>query len=138
MNSNATVRNYTDNYAAMLSGIYQEIINEYGNTTRWTNFDLHYWNMDFLKIIQVFFFFFFFFFFHASQKMWQDQGGEAWQLIEPIDGFHPAQIGMTLLAERHLELLKQRAPQLIPPINPNNARIQQLFGDQGGYGSKRK
>ncbi len=52
LNSNATVRNYTDTYAAMLSGIYQQIIDEYGNTTRWSNFDLHYFNMDFEKIIQ--------------------------------------------------------------------------------------
>lgn len=71
MNSNATVRNYTTTYANMLSGIYQDIINEYGNGTRWTNFDIHYWNMDFEKIIQ----------------MWQQQGGQPWQLIEPIDGF---------------------------------------------------
>ncbi len=117
LNSNATVRNYTDNYAAMLSTLYQQIINE--NPGRWSNFDAHYWDLDFQAVIQ----------------RWTAAGGEAWQLIEPIDGFHPAQIGMTLLAEQQFAQLQQQAPSLLPPINPNNARIQQLFGAQGGYGN---
>ena len=25
-------------------------------------------------------------------KEWEDQGGEGWQLIEPVDGFHPGQV----------------------------------------------
>ena len=29
--------------------------------------------------------------------------------------------------------LQQTRPEWIPAANPNNARIAQLFGDQGGY-----
>lgn len=25
-------------------------------------------------------------------ETWQKSGGEAWQLIEPVDGFHPNQV----------------------------------------------
>jgi acyloxyacyl hydrolase len=117
LNSNQTVRQYTDQYAAMLSGIYDEVISEYGNSGRWKNFKLFYWPLAFNDII----------------TEWQASGGQVWELIEPIDGFHPSQQGMTLLAEYHIKKLQEVAPELLPPINPNNARIASLFGDQGGY-----
>jgi acyloxyacyl hydrolase len=120
LNTNATVRNYTDAWAAKLSLVYQEIVTQYGSSGRWPNFDLHFWQLDFQDVI----------------TMWTARGGQPYQLIEPIDGFHPAQIGMTLLAELHIEQVIKYAPNLLPPINPNNARIQQLFGSQGGYGAK--
>jgi acyloxyacyl hydrolase len=119
MNSNATVRNYTTQYAHNLSSIYPEIIKEYGSSGgRWKNFDLYYFPHAFASVL----------------KNWQDQGGELHDLIEPVDGFHPSQIGDTLLAQYTFDQLTKLYPNVLPPINPNNARIKQLFGDQGGYG----
>ena len=117
LNSNETIRNYTDGHAALLSGVYQEIINEFGNGTRWTNFDLYYWPLGFTDIINT----------------WRAEGGQVWELIEPVDGFHPSQIGDTLLAKFHIDMVTKMAPELLPPINSNNALIQTQFGDQGGY-----
>lgn len=121
MNNNATIRNYTQNWANMLSKAYPEIVQEYGGkngtASRWKNFDIYYWPLDFEVIL----------------GQWIQGGGQGYQLIEPVDGFHPSQVGMTLLAEHHLQVLQKNAPHLIPPINPNNDKIMQLFGDQGGY-----
>ena len=66
-------------------------------------------------------------------EIWEAQGGEAWQLIEPVDGFHPNQIGNALIADYVWKYFELYYPHLIPPTNPNNAEIQKLFGDQGGY-----
>lgn len=115
MNSNATLRQITDEWAANLTAVYPEILSEYGNSGRWKAFQLHYLPLDFTDII----------------KEWEGDGGQPWQLIEPVDGFHPAQIGQTLLAERVVKEYDQMG--ILPPLNPNNAKIQQLFGDQGGY-----
>jgi acyloxyacyl hydrolase len=29
--------------------------------------------------------------------------------------------------------LEKNFPEVIGPVNPNNDKIQQIFGDQGGY-----
>jgi len=52
-------------------------------------------------------------------------------LIEPVDGFHPTQIADFLTVEVLTE--KYEKDGLMAPINPNNAKIYSLFGDQGGY-----
>lgn len=114
-NANATIRNETDAWAAKLSAVYPAIIAQFGNSGRWKNFDLHFYQLDFNDIV----------------KTWIAQGGEPYQLVEPVDGFHPSQIGDTLLAERHVMLFEQAG--LLPPINPKNSLIVELFGDQGGY-----
>jgi acyloxyacyl hydrolase len=55
------------------------------------------------------------------------------ELIEPMDGFHPSGIAQSLIAEGLFEWLEKEYPDAVGPINPNNAKIDQLFGDQGGY-----
>lgn len=30
----------------------------------------------------------------AVTKKWQQRGGQPWQLIEPVDGFHPNEVSM--------------------------------------------
>ena len=53
-------------------------------------------------------------------------------LIEPVDGFHPSQVANAYLANVTFNYLQ--AQGIVSKVaNPNNARIQQLFGDQGGY-----
>lgn len=60
-------------------------------------------------------------------------GGELWQLIEPCDGFHPGQIANYLMPGWLWKHLASDHPTFLGQTNPNNARIAQLFGDQGGY-----
>ena len=63
---------------------------------------------------------------------WQAQGGEAWQLVEPVDGFHPNQLANALVTGVVWDRLLAADPTMVP-VNPNNAQIANLFGDQGGY-----
>jgi acyloxyacyl hydrolase len=60
-------------------------------------------------------------------------GGDAFDLIEPADGFHPSQTGNMVLAAKLWDDLVANKPAWIPKLNPHNADIARLFGDQGGY-----
>ena len=64
---------------------------------------------------------------------WQAAGNEVWQLIEPVDGFHPNQFAQPLVVNVVWELIAANFPHLMPPVNPNNADIRKIFGDQGGH-----
>ena len=63
---------------------------------------------------------------------WVDVGGKVWQLIEPVDGFHPNQYAMALFGRSMWNKLKKNHPDLLY-TNPHNDKIDALFGDQGGY-----
>lgn len=60
-------------------------------------------------------------------------GGDAFDLIEPADGFHPSQTGNMVLAGKLWDDLSANKPGWIPKLNPNNAAIKARFGNQGGY-----
>lgn len=60
-------------------------------------------------------------------------GGEIWQLIEPIDGFHMNQYANALLADEIWSTLTTKYPHWIGEINPFNDQIFKIFGDQNGY-----
>jgi len=115
MNSDPYWRNQTTIRAFQLNDALKEIVQNY--THYWPNFDLTYLDNLITPII----------------KIWQDQGGEAWQLIEPVDGFHPNQIANYLLGEYEWTMLKANYSYLIPQLNPNNAKIKAKFGNQGGH-----
>jgi len=113
MNSNGTVRNITNDWALKLSGIYDEII----STRKYPNFDMIYYPFPLEEIY----------------KMWQAQGGELWQLIEPIDGFHPNQQSNALIVEWMFNDILKNHPEFLGDINPYNSEIDKLFGAQNGY-----
>lgn len=113
MNSDAYWRNATTERAMALNQVYKDII---ANHT-FKNFDMTYFDCPMEEVLAV----------------WEKTGGEAWQIIEPVDGFHPNQIANALLAQLQWEKLMANYTYLLPPINPNNEQITQLFGDQGGY-----
>eukprot|EP00049_Salpingoeca_infusionum_P003096 m.63437 g.63437 ORF g.63437 m.63437 type:complete len:322 (-) comp11949_c0_seq2:272-1237(-) len=113
MNSNATIRNMTTDQANLLSDVLRNITLQ--NTYK--NFDLHFFPNPILNAV----------------KQWVANGGEAWQLIEPVDGFHPTQIAQPLITDQFWQYLEANYSHLIPPVNPNNAKIEEIFGDQGGY-----
>jgi len=113
LNSNATVRLETQRIANELSAVYQQVIAQ----NSYSHFNMTYIDCPVKEMVDV----------------WESQGGEAWQLIEPVDGFHPNQIGNALIADYVWQEFENNLPYLIPPLNPHNDEIEQLFGDQGGY-----
>jgi len=115
MNSNQTVRDIGTERAANLSKVYDKIIKKYSGVFK--NFNMTY--LDF-PINQV-------------DKMWHDMGGQFYQLIEPLDGFHPNQNFQALQARAIWEQLEAKHPEMLSRVNPNNIQIEKIFGEQGGY-----
>lgn len=64
---------------------------------------------------------------------WQEQGHDIYELIEPVDGFHPRLKAEELSAKVLWRLLESKVPQVLGKVNPNNFLIEEVFGDQGGY-----
>ena len=69
MNPDPVARAAGDKRAAELSAVYNEIIQSH----TYENFDMFYTDFPLPQII----------------KKWESMGGQAWELIEPSDGFHP-------------------------------------------------
>jgi len=115
MNSNATVREITTNRAAQLSATLQNLT----ENVKFQNMTVQY--MSFADLM------------NSVISLWQSEGGQTWQLIEPVDGFHPNQLSNALLADVVWKELEVNYSELLPPVNPHNDEIIQTFGDQGGY-----
>jgi len=113
MNTNATWRQWTQERANQLNDALQQLVSK----ETFKNFRLFYFDENFNEIVDI----------------WEKQGGKPWDLIEPVDGFHPSQIATFLAADYQWAHIVQNHPEILPPINPNNDKITQLFGDQNGY-----
>ena len=113
LNSNKTWRDYTTERALQLNKALKGLV---ANET-FKNFKAYYFDPTVQLVFQY----------------WEEHGGEAWQLIEPVDGFHPNQIANELNTKISWEFYRNYTPEVIPPINPYNELIAQKFGDQGGY-----
>jgi acyloxyacyl hydrolase len=113
MNTDASVREKTQQRADELSAVLRNIT----LTQKFNNFDMYYFGSPINEVI----------------KIWTAQGGQVYELIEPVDGFHPSQIGNALVADYMWKQIEANYPHIMPPINPNNDQIDKLFGDQGGY-----
>uniref|UniRef100_A0A7N9CSW9 Acyloxyacyl hydrolase n=1 Tax=Macaca fascicularis TaxID=9541 RepID=A0A7N9CSW9_MACFA len=113
MSSNKTLRTLTSERAEQLSNTLKKI----AASEKFTNFDLFYMDFAFHEIIQE----------------WQKRGGQPWQLIEPVDGFHPNEVALLLFADRFWEKVQLQWPQILGKENPFNPKIKQVFGDQGGH-----
>jgi acyloxyacyl hydrolase len=113
LTSNSTVRDLTTQRAVELSQAVQNATLTY----QAINFDSAY--LDFP--------------FNEAMQRWIDQGGEPWQLIEPVDGFHINQWGHALSSDIIWEWLQKNKPLWIPPRNERNDIIERVFKDQGGY-----
>ena len=116
MNSNATVRILTQEWADNLTSVYQEIIDDSG-----------------IILIMIFIHF-------RRRNCWiiglrsvLAEGYHASELLEPADGFHPSQICKALFADWYWKHLEEDHPDWFGSINPNNSLIQQLFGNQDVY-----
>lgn len=113
MSSNKTLRTLTSQRAEQLSDTLKKI----ATSQRFTNFNLFYVDFDFQEIT----------------KEWQRRGGQPWQLIEPVDGFHPNEVALLLLADRFWNKVQRQWPEVLGKENPFNPQIKQVFGDQGGH-----
>ena len=112
MNNNVTVRNLTAVRQRELNAVLANI----AQNEKFNNFDVVYLDDPFHFII----------------KRWVEGGGQIYQLIEPVDGFHPSQVANSLIADYVWNVLEKQYPHFLPPLNPNNAKITQIFGNQGG------
>ncbi|KAK9396552.1 acyloxyacyl hydrolase [Crotalus adamanteus] len=111
LTSNGILRNLTTERAMLLSNVLKEI----AKSEKYLNFDVFY--MDFpLKEIIV---------------MWQKMKGETWQLLEPMDGFHPNQFASAFEARILWKKLLQERPDILGKENPFNSEIAAIFHSQG-------
>ena len=115
LNTNATWRDITAQRAASLTAVYDSIIAVNGSA--YSHFDMYRLQVDFVALI----------------NEYVAQGGTAFDVVEPVDGFHPSQTGNYLLADVVFKDLQANRPAWLPAENPFNAQIEALFGDQGGY-----
>ncbi|XP_041501651.1 acyloxyacyl hydrolase [Microtus oregoni] len=113
MSSNKTLRTLTSQRADQLSNTLKKM----AATETFTNFNLFY--MDFA--------------FHEIIEEWRKRGGQPWQLIEPVDGFHPNEVASLLLADRVWKKIQSQWPQILGKENSFNSQIEEVFGDQGGH-----
>lgn len=111
MNSDAGVRNKTYEIASSLNAQLPKVAEDVKNKVR--NIKVYYSGELFSKVVEVY-------------------PGPKSDLIEPVDGFHPSQAANAYLANVSFNFLLERGIISKHP-NPNNARIEQLFGDQGGH-----
>ena len=113
MNTFTTWRNRTAVRARELSNTLKVVVT---NNT-FTNIKVHYFDFPMDIVID----------------RWLAEGDKPWQLIQPVDGLHPSQEAVALFTDVLWKLLKKKAPDFIPPVNPNNEKIIKRFKDQGGY-----
>ncbi|KAI4543708.1 hypothetical protein MG293_006502 [Ovis ammon polii] len=113
MSSNKTLRTLTSERAEQLSKTLKKI----ATSQKFKNFDLFYLDFDFQEITEE----------------WQKKGGQPWQLIEPVDGFHPNEVVSQLLADRFWKKMQHQWPHVLGKENPFNPQIEEVFGDQGGH-----
>lgn len=113
MTSNVTIRLATTEQAKKLNQVLQKV----ARTQKFTNFDVHYLSNPFRTVM----------------KEWVANGGQLWQLIEPVDSFHPTQGAQPLIAQALWRSLEKRLPHVLGPVNLNNPTIRRLFGTQGGH-----
>lgn len=114
LNSNGTIRHMTTEAAVQINNQYHAVMKE-GRV--FNNFDYTFYEFPAIEIM----------------TKWISQGGKPQDLVEPVDGFHSNQLFNALAADWLWENLQQDKPEWLGEVNPNNDRIKQLFGDQGGY-----
>jgi acyloxyacyl hydrolase len=115
LNTNATWRDATTAQAKLLSSVYADIVAQ--NASSFSHFDMHLVAVDWVAMVDA----------------WTGMGGSHFEVVEPVDGFHPSQLGHYLLAETVWDDLSSNKPGWLPRVNPHNADIARIFGNQGGY-----
>lgn len=117
MSTNKTLREFTSKRAKDLSDTQARLAKEYKN--KFKNFDIHFVECPLIPVI----------------KDWEKKhgNGTGWQLIEPVDGFHPNTFAQSLSARYMYNFIQENMPEFLGKENPYNKQINDIFGDQGGY-----
>nr|CCC51432.1 putative GPI inositol deacylase precursor [Trypanosoma vivax Y486] len=110
LNTNETVRNITWERAANLNKKLSQIVTESQN--KYQNFKVHLFDDVMAAAVKQF-------------------SGPVWELVEPVDGFHPSQLASALVGKYMFSAMEKMG--ILPPENPHNGDIMRLFGNQGGY-----
>ena len=113
MSGNETLRNLTTARAMKLNEELYKIANE----SFFQSFKVKVFAPDWPKIV----------------KEYVSSGGDAADLFEPTDGFHPSQLQHEILAEVVWVFFKTKFRYALGPVNPHNPEIRGQFGDQGGF-----
>ncbi len=111
LNSNETWRNRTTERAFQLNDAFKSLVAK----ESFKNFKAYYMEPAIKEMF----------------RRWIAGGGNASELIEPVDGFHPSQIGQAITTAVSFEVLAKMG--VLPPTNPFNDEIAKKFGDQGDY-----
>eukprot|EP00331_Platyophrya_macrostoma_P021006 CAMPEP_0176466518 /NCGR_PEP_ID=MMETSP0127-20121128/37936_1 /TAXON_ID=938130 /ORGANISM="Platyophrya macrostoma, Strain WH" /LENGTH=374 /DNA_ID=CAMNT_0017859693 /DNA_START=511 /DNA_END=1635 /DNA_ORIENTATION=+ len=114
LTSDDNSRQMTTDAAMALNAKYREIMAE-GRTYK--NFDYAYYEFPVVEIMD----------------SWIAKGGKATDLMEGVDGFHSNQLFNALIADWGWKRLQEDLPHWLGETNPNNDKIIEMFGDQGGY-----
>ena len=115
LNANASLRNETTRWARSLNEVYKQIVGNHSQ--KFSNFKMQFYDPDWEALIQ----------------KYVQAGGDAGDVIEPSDGFHPSQTGNELLSEALWNYLETNFSEAIGQPNENNDAIMKMFGDQGGF-----
>lgn len=113
LNSNESIRNATSERAEQLTAVLQAVAEK----SKFENFDLFFLECPIKEVI----------------KEWVRKGGKVYELIEPVDGFHPTMETEALMANTLWKILESKIPHVIGRVNPYNLHIERVFGNQGGY-----
>lgn len=113
LNTNQTIRDLTTQRANELNQVYRDIFKTY----KAKNFDFAYYDFPVAEI----------------KAQFERDGIPAGELLMAVDGFHPSQKFHAYLGEHLWNTLMTEHPDWLGEVNPNNDRITQLFGNQGGY-----
>ena len=113
MTSNSTVRRLTTKRARQLTRVLEHM----SKKLKFDSFDLHFVENPFKKVI----------------SDWLDEGGELWELLEPVDSLHPTQAAQPLIADALWSVMEKEMPEALGPRNHRNDLIQAMFGNQNGH-----
>mmetsp|Transcript_42450 Transcript_42450/g.107131 ORF Transcript_42450/g.107131 Transcript_42450/m.107131 type:complete len:574 (+) Transcript_42450:64-1785(+) len=114
LNTNATIRGEATAHANQLNQVLRDIVS---NTT-FSNFKMTYYDFPM----------------EAMFSHWKTTTGRpVLELFEPFLGMHTTQGAVASLAEVLWGKLEKDHPEFLGAVNPNNDKIKQIFGDQGGY-----
>ena len=113
LSANQSLREEHLNRAKELNEVYREVLGAFNSQT----FDSLFYEIPKQEIIQEI----------------VDQGKDASEAFNSVDGFHPSQLLNSQIADHLWEFLVENRPEWLGEVNPNNEKIEEMFGDQGGH-----
>ena len=118
LQTNSTLRDLHSERARELSQSAKTVVRDF---PIWKNFKIEYYDFDLAKM----------------SEMWLSKGGKSVQdIIDPFDGFHPSQVGMSMQAEYIWKELLEGKEDVIGIRNPYNEFIDNIFGEFQYHGNK--